>query len=270
MLIGHDPGEYRVSRLASLSWALDGDFAYLSTDDPQDLDDAARREWARDELTKFIETEIKRLETDRLAIDTKRDTEDREEARDRALFDFESKEENLARKYEAATSRELFKTMKEFREIEAAAAEGRSVGRKTVETSEGCGALASSGRIEERPEANPPRERRRPGDSRRKRRRSRPCRWSLRPGIRPRGPSCRQPEGSSGSEGGKNGVAERKKGSICARKARFSTGNGGSCAPDFGAIRARQTGTVGLSRNPILVPKGRGVWVGSGRKAIPA
>jgi len=63
---------------------------------------------------------------------------------DRALFD-ESRESILARKYEASTERSLFRTLREFREVEAAAlkeeevADLIEVNRDTKETCEDLG-----------------------------------------------------------------------------------------------------------------------------------
>ena len=98
------------------------------------LEGPDRAAWAKDELTRLIDVEVARLEAVRAGFDHAAIAADRAEAVDRVLFD-PSKEAILARKYEAATERALYKALKEFREVEAEAAEGRESDLK-VDTDE--------------------------------------------------------------------------------------------------------------------------------------
>src|SRR5262249_9745355 len=68
-----------------------------------------------------IASEIAELEARREAFDEEALERDRAEACERALFD-PSPEAERARKYEAATERGIYRTLKEFRQVEAEAA----------------------------------------------------------------------------------------------------------------------------------------------------
>jgi hypothetical protein len=85
---------------------------------------------------------VERLKEVRARIDHEALAADRAEAVDRALFD-PSPEAILARKYEAAAERALYKALKELRQVEAEAAEVRE-SDITVETDETCEPLASN------------------------------------------------------------------------------------------------------------------------------
>ncbi len=121
-LLGRNPGGYRTARTMALSYAMDGSFHLLDKADGEGLDGSARAAWAKDELTRQIDTEMARLKEVRARIDMEALAMDRAEAADRALFD-PSPEAVLARKYEAATERAMYRTLKEFRQVEAEAAE---------------------------------------------------------------------------------------------------------------------------------------------------
>ncbi len=82
----------------------------------------------------MIDEEMARLKDVRVNLDPKAIEQDRAEAVNRALFD-PSKEAILARKYEAATERALFRTLKELRHVEADAAQGIKT-EITVDTEE--------------------------------------------------------------------------------------------------------------------------------------
>ncbi len=123
-LLGRNPGGYRVARTMALSYAMDGSFHLLDKADGEGLDGPARAAWAKAELTRQIDAEMARLKEVRARIDVNAIAQDRAEAADRALFD-SSPEAILARKYEAATERAMYKALKEYRQVEADAAEGR-------------------------------------------------------------------------------------------------------------------------------------------------
>jgi len=100
---------------------------------------------------------------------------------DRALFD-ESRESILARKYEASTERSLFRTLREFREVEAAAPKEEAAADpvegnpcpKEISAELGSSLPESVGAVAENPPSDPP-----------------PVRRAI-PG-RPEGPSGRDP-----------------------------------------------------------------------------
>ena len=147
-LLGLNPGGYRVARIMALSEAMTGFFHHLDKADGQDLEGPARAGWAKGELTRIIDVEVARLKGARASFDHEALAADRAEAVDRALFD-PSKEAILARKYEAATERAMYKALKELRQVEADAAEGID-SDITVETEELCDPLAlNSGESEE-------------------------------------------------------------------------------------------------------------------------
>jgi hypothetical protein len=136
LLLGRNPADWRLGRIAILSDAVAGFFLNLEKEDGEGLEDEARADWARGELGRMIDDEMARLKDVRVNLDPKAIEQDRAEAVDRALFDT-SKEAILARKYEAATERALFRTLKELRQVEDEAAQGiRS--EITVDTEETC------------------------------------------------------------------------------------------------------------------------------------
>ncbi len=139
-LLGLNPGGYRVARIMALSEAVFGSFHHLDKADGDGLEGPARAEWARAELTRLIDEEVSRLDEVRARIDHEAIAADRAEAVDRALFDA-APEATLARKYEAATERAMYKALKEFRQVEAEFAEGPDpeVGDCEVEESDPVG-----------------------------------------------------------------------------------------------------------------------------------
>ena len=126
-LMGNPEGNLRVSRTRALTEAVSGFFANLEPTDGEGLDDAARALWAKGEIAAMIDAEVARLQEVRISLDPDSIERDRLEAPDRALFD-PSPELVLARKYEAATERALYKALKEFKEVEAAALQHRESG----------------------------------------------------------------------------------------------------------------------------------------------
>jgi len=117
-LVGKRPLELPVSRALVLSNAVLGDFKQLGPNDGPDLNPTERRCWAVGEMLQLIEAEIESLKTLRASLPLETLELDRSEAPARAMFDT-SKEGILARKYEAATERALFRTLKEFRQVQA-------------------------------------------------------------------------------------------------------------------------------------------------------
>ena len=117
-LLGRNPGGYRVARIMALSEAMTGFFHHLDKADGEGLEGPARADWAKGELTRLLDVEVDRLKTVRASIDSEAIAADRAEAVDRVLFD-PSPEMALARKYEAATERGLYKALKEFRAVQA-------------------------------------------------------------------------------------------------------------------------------------------------------
>ncbi len=134
LLLGRNPADWRLGRIAILSDAVAGFFLNLEKEDGEGLEGEARADWARGELGRMIDEEMARLKEVRINLDPHAIEQDRAEAVDRALFDT-SKEAILARKYEAATERALFRTLKELRQVEADAAQGIKT-EMTVDTEE--------------------------------------------------------------------------------------------------------------------------------------
>ena len=81
---------------------------------------AERRNWAHRKIIEKIRGEIAALRDRKAALDTSTIEARRALAEDLALFD-PSKEAVLARKYEAAAERSLYRALKELREVEAEA-----------------------------------------------------------------------------------------------------------------------------------------------------
>ena len=141
-LLGLNPGGYRVARIMALSDARDGSFRHLDKLDGEGLEGPARAGWAQGELTRLIDVEMARLEEARAKFDRRAIAADRAEAVDRALFD-PSPESVLARKYEAATERAMYKALKEYRQVEAEAAEGKASDVNNLED-EDCESVGSN------------------------------------------------------------------------------------------------------------------------------
>ena len=120
-LMGGRRGDVPLSRARGLTDAVDGNFEHLDPCDGEGLAKVDRQLWAVGQLVAIVEGQVAELRAllskfDRSAIEL-----DRAEAPSRALFD-DSKGSILARKYEAATERGLFRSIREFREAQAEAA----------------------------------------------------------------------------------------------------------------------------------------------------
>jgi hypothetical protein len=112
----------RGSRIGALSRGVWGDFEALADHEGGQLEDHARKAWARTRLTERIDAEVAALEIHRDTLDFELIELDRSEAGARALFD-PSQEATLARRYESESRRAFFKALKEFRQAEAEFAE---------------------------------------------------------------------------------------------------------------------------------------------------
>ncbi len=117
-LMGRRQMDLPVSRERALSEAVNGRFLYLEAGDGAGLEGDDRRGWAINELAFLIEAEIAALKARLDGFDREALERDRAEAPGRALFD-SSKDAVLARKYEAASERSLYRALRELREIRA-------------------------------------------------------------------------------------------------------------------------------------------------------
>jgi hypothetical protein len=121
-LMGREAAGVTDSRVRALSRAIWGNFCELQPEDGAGLADPDRKAWARERVAEIIDEEVAQLRELRESLDFEAIERDRAEAPERALFD-SSKEATLARKYEAATERGFFRTLREFRETEARSTE---------------------------------------------------------------------------------------------------------------------------------------------------
>ena len=114
-LMGFGDAEASISPIDAPARAILGDFSGLR-DGRGGWDADERKRGARDQVVNRIDAEVKALETLAEALDES-EAIDRAEAPKRALFD-SSKQGDLARKYEAAAERTLFRALREFRQVE--------------------------------------------------------------------------------------------------------------------------------------------------------
>lgn len=105
------------TRFRVLGEAVTGDFKNLDPADGEGLGPTERKEWARLALLELIDGEIAELKAIRESFDLEALERDRDEAAYRAMFDA-SPAAVLARKYDAANERALYRALKEFREIQ--------------------------------------------------------------------------------------------------------------------------------------------------------
>ncbi len=121
-LMGIREADVRGSQIGIFFEATRGDFSRLSERDAGNLKDEERRQWAREQLVAMIDRTLRDLSELSETFDYETIELDRAESGERALFDT-SKPAVLARWYESELSRRLHKTLKEFKEAEARAAE---------------------------------------------------------------------------------------------------------------------------------------------------
>jgi hypothetical protein len=115
-LLGLRREDVPVTRIRALTEAIQGKFQYIDPDEIPESEIMARRRWAIARLVELIDGELATLKAHLENFDQASLEQDRAEAADRAMFD-DSKEGILARKYEAATERSLYKALKELREL---------------------------------------------------------------------------------------------------------------------------------------------------------
>jgi hypothetical protein len=121
-LLGYKDTDAGVAWVGALTRATWADFNALMASEGGELDRDARKAWARGMLLEQIDAEIAELNEHFETLDFATIELDRAEAGARALFD-PSKEASLARRYESEARRGFFKSLKEFRLVEAEAAE---------------------------------------------------------------------------------------------------------------------------------------------------
>jgi hypothetical protein len=121
-LLGMRIEQVKGTRLDALSRAVWCDPFGLTDQERSTMERDAIKGWAIARLVERVDAEIAKLEAHRETLDFETIEEDRAEAGARALFD-PSKEASLARRYESEARRGFFKALKEFRQVEAEAAE---------------------------------------------------------------------------------------------------------------------------------------------------
>ena len=122
-LLGRRPTDFPRSRGDALTRALAGDPSGLDPGAAAGLDDEAARLQVLDALTGLIDEQVERLQAQLATLDLAAIELDRREAAERALFD-PAPAAALARKYELATERQLFRTLRAIQEINRAADSG--------------------------------------------------------------------------------------------------------------------------------------------------
>jgi len=121
-----------VTEFQALSFALKGEHRFLKLGEGEGLDEGERRRSALRGIAGLIEAKIAELEAHRETLDLASIAAERAGAAARALFD-PSKEATLARKYEAAAERGIYRALQELREVEAEAAEAAGPPGSVVE-----------------------------------------------------------------------------------------------------------------------------------------
>ena len=142
-LMGRRTTDLPRSRVGALSRALWHDFSWLDKREASGLNDQGKYEYARDKMVELIDERIATIDAAIARFDESAGAREHAALKDRALFD-DAKESILARKYEAATERSLFRTLREFREVEAEAAAKADESEATPEPEAACEDLASS------------------------------------------------------------------------------------------------------------------------------
>ena len=120
-LQGIDSGSIAPSPYRSWSLALNGNYSLLKPEHfgPK-MTDFDKRQIAMDRLHELLDADIARLRELRATMDTRLVDAQKALAAQKALFD-DSKEGVLARRYEAATERGIYRALKELRAVEAEA-----------------------------------------------------------------------------------------------------------------------------------------------------
>ena len=121
-LTGRRYTDVPITRIRALTEAVHGRFQHLGEQEGAGLGIEDRRRWAIAELVGLIDAEVAGLKGRLERFDREAIEQDRAEAPARAMFDG-SKEGILARKYEAASERALYRALRELREIRADSAQ---------------------------------------------------------------------------------------------------------------------------------------------------
>jgi len=140
-----------VSPFEAMTYASKGEFKHLEAHEGAGLDDEGRRQWARARLGELIDAAVVQLHAHRATLDHAAIAAERAGAADRALFD-PSKEAILARKYEAAAERGIYRALRELRQVEAEYAASLAA---SPDPDEDSGPLGSSLPAAEDPEPEP-------------------------------------------------------------------------------------------------------------------
>jgi hypothetical protein len=114
--------EMPITRIRALTDAIHGKFDHIDPTEIPESEIMAKRRWAIRQMVELLEGEIAKVKTLLETFDLSIIAIDRAEAADRAMFDT-SKEGILARKYEAACERAMYKALKELREMQADSAQ---------------------------------------------------------------------------------------------------------------------------------------------------
>ena len=120
-----------VHRVRALTDAIAGQFRDLDETEGAGLEIQDRRLWAIGQMVDLIDRETEALKAIREGLDLEGLELDRAEAASRAIFD-PSKEAILARKYEAASERGLYRALREFRDLQAEVIVDKGVGTAPV------------------------------------------------------------------------------------------------------------------------------------------
>jgi hypothetical protein len=112
-LTGRQLGDVPVAPFERISNAAIGDFGLLARSEGEGLDDEDRQNWAKTRLAAMIDDEVEALRACFENLDHEAFELDRIEAPGRALFD-PGKEATLARRYEAAAERGLFRALRDL------------------------------------------------------------------------------------------------------------------------------------------------------------
>ena len=130
-----------ITRLRALTEAVHGRFQHLEERDGGGLGGDDRRRWAIAELVGLIDAEVAGLKGQLEGFDREAIERDRAEAPARALFD-DSKEGILARKYEAASERALYRALRELREVRAGSSQTDKPKEVATEAAEDLGSFS--------------------------------------------------------------------------------------------------------------------------------
>jgi hypothetical protein len=116
-LTGRRLGDVPVAPMERICNAAIGDFGLLARSEGEGLDGEERQNWAKARLAEMIDAEVEALQTCFENLDHEAFELDRIEAPGRALFD-PGKQATLARRYEAAAERGMFRAVRDLRQLQ--------------------------------------------------------------------------------------------------------------------------------------------------------